>query len=93
MSKSILIIDTPECCDMCKMGFHNEYSDGFECFWESTKHLVNPKGKRPDWCPLKEMPLKKLWNKYHNDYEKGSTDGFNDCIDEILKECDENEAN
>lgn len=46
---------------------------------------------KPDWCPLRDFPEKKTKNKYHNDYEKGVVDGFNSCVDEILKGANWNE--
>ena len=50
--KGIIVVDVPECCDMCKMGFNNECSDEFECFMEPTKRLKNPESEKPDWCPI-----------------------------------------
>lgn len=47
MSKSILVIDTPECCIECTL---REYS---EC--AATKKKIEDAdmwGKKPDWCPL-----------------------------------------
>ena len=52
MSKGIIIVDMPESCDMCKMGFQNEYYDRFECFLEPDKKLKNPEECKPDWCPI-----------------------------------------
>ena len=80
--KGIIVVDVPECCDMCKMGFNNECSDEFECFMEPTKRLKNPESEKPDWCPIK-IPKKIPGEiRYQNEYEKG----WNSCIDEILKE-------
>ena len=52
MSKGIIIVDMPESCDMCKMGFQNEYYDRFECFFVFVKKLKNPEECKPDWCPI-----------------------------------------
>lgn len=57
--KGIIVVDIPECCDMCKMGFNNECSDEFECFMEPTKRLKNPESEKPDWCPIKPIPQRK----------------------------------
>ena len=43
---------------------------------------------KPDWCPLKEVPQKKNRTSVVGDYLKGSVDGYNACIDEILKGSD-----
>ncbi len=89
MSKSILVIDTPERCSTCEFLKRTD-EDYCYCGRLGFDYQVNeymrstPKGK-PDWCPLRALPEKKEENKYHNDYEIGTVDGFNACIDEILK--------
>lgn len=79
MSKSVLIIDTPESCRSC-------YLRGF------TLNLQYCRGKlkdikdvstKPDWCPLMDLP-----EKYNGDYSANMSDasfveGWNQCIDEI----------
>lgn len=84
MSKSILVIDTPENCDQCP------------CFLEVATDCCGVNGKdidghgKPDWCPLKEMVEKTsvgievcIGNK--TECVKSYVDGYNACIDEILK--------
>lgn len=95
MSKSILVIDTPERCSMCEFlkSTDEEYCYcgrlGFD--YQVNEYMRStPKGK-PDWCPHRELPEKKEENKYHNNYERGIVDGFNSCIDEILKGANEND--
>lgn len=85
MSKSILVIDTQESCWGCDL----EY--GHYC--EKEKMYIGEEEFEtiPDWCPLRDLPEKKEENKYHNNYERGIVDGFNTCIDEILKGENENE--
>lgn len=47
MSKSILVIDTPECCIECTL---REYA---ECAATNKKiEDADMWGKKPDWCPL-----------------------------------------
>lgn len=47
MSKSILLIDTPEKCEDCILLYHcHKYDD------------VITIDSKPDWCPLKPMPNK-----------------------------------
>lgn len=88
MSKSILVIDTPEACCQCKFSG----SDGDYCCLKedmvSDSNMISEEeylNKKPDWCPLRDFPEKKSKNKYHNSYERGKVYGFNACIDEILK--------
>lgn len=96
MSKSVLVIDTPEKCLNCPLG-NSEESDGEEVYCNVLQCITYQKGlyedegeeelynsKKPDWCPLKEMPEKR-----HHDLPdcrlKVYDSGWNDCIDEILK--------
>ena len=94
MSKSILVIDTPENCNECELRALTEcdYDKEFYCVanGENVEEFVCSKTK-PDWCPLRDLPEKKEENKYHNNYERGIVDGFNACIDEILKGSNGNE--
>lgn len=81
MSKSVLVIDTPENCRSC-------YLRGF------TLNLQYCRGKlkdikdtsvKPDWCPLKPLP-EKFDNKKDRklgDFEPLFKIGWNQCIDEI----------
>ncbi len=101
MSKSILVIDTPERCSMCK--FLNRTDEDYcYCRLLGFDYQVNeymrsaPKGK-PDWCPLKKLPKKKEEKQYltrtdnrENTETYGETKdavaiGWNMCIDEIVK--------
>lgn len=100
MSKSILIIDTPERCSMCEF-LHRTDEDYCYCGRLGFDYQVNeymrsmPKGK-PNWCPLKEFPERKERIQYCgngvigiNDMSKSRfNEGWNACIDEILKERD-----
>ena len=55
MSKSILIINTPDCCAECKCLKNNR------CIYDEEQRLVPFHGidkKRTDWCPL--VPLEKV---------------------------------
>jgi hypothetical protein len=79
MSKSVLVIDTPENCRSC-------YLRGF------TLNLQYCRGKlkdikdtsiKPDWCPLKPLPEKSTTENDMTDYQCGMVDGRNQCIDEI----------
>lgn len=90
MSKSIILVETPQRCSMCK--FLNDTENGYhycrilDFDYQVDEYMQStPKGK-PDWCPLKEVPNKiaeeNRW--FSEDYAKG----YNTCIDEISKERD-----
>ena len=86
MKKVLLILDMPENCDMCELGFDNEYSDEYECFMEPTKHLESPWAMKPDWCPLHQLPDRKEYDKNIPAMKAHSEDwrnGFNACIEEL----------
>lgn len=82
MSKSILVVDTPEMCIGCMfndMQFCQAMHEGGEFIKDEDLE------RKPDWCPLHEIPKKKECNKYHNTYESGFVLGYNAAIDDILK--------
>lgn len=81
MSKSVLVIDTPENCRSC-------YLRGF------TLNLQYCRGKlkdikdtsvKPDWCPLKPLP-EKMTGVAQTDHWNSIKAGWNGCIDEITGE-------
>ena len=83
MSKSILVIDTPDSCDKCPL-FHGYYTD-MAC--GDNNYGINypyPKDFRQNWCPLKELPKQREIFNHCDDYLNGIDDGWNNCIDEIL---------
>lgn len=94
MSKSILVIDTPENCEKC--GFSG--SDGDVCCLEDK--LISEKeyfDKKADWCPIRDLPRRKIFlgldgaSDAMEIRERGRQEGFNACIDEILKGANRNE--
>ncbi len=98
MSKSILIIDTPESCSKCPL-FSGIYTD-MNCRANGrTIDYPFPDKRISDWCPLREIPEKKTDVYYCRNgvlglnqlSERRFADGYNACISEILKERDENE--
>ena len=90
MSKGIIVVNMPNTCFNCRMGFENEYYDQFECYFKPGEEIKSD-GERPDWCPIKPMPEKKppikqtvspMITEQYEIYDKG----WNACIDEIFKE-------
>lgn len=57
MSKSILVIDTPESCVDCE--FVDCDANGWFCGRTNKEICKNEANdKRPDWCPLQDLPEK-----------------------------------
>lgn len=93
MNKSILVVDTPEKCEECKLcknykrvqhawGNPNTYE--VHCIGRgNTVMRETIKEYRPDWCPLLDFPEKMVEENrwFSEEYARG----FNTCIDEILK--------
>ena len=84
MSKAILVTDMPEKCGKCDLFIcYRQYAgDHGDCFCGKTRQSTLPNDK-PSWCPLKPMPEKQTEEsiRCYCPWE----DGWNDCIDEILK--------
>lgn len=77
MSKGIILLDMPENCRDC------EYF-GLTCkITEEKCNRYNQNGK-PDWCPIRTLPKR----ADHEEYcDNGRYDrGWNDCLNEILKD-------
>lgn len=82
MSKAVLVMDMPEqACQKCILCYETENEDEYLCC--ATGKLV-PDGEKPDWCPLRELPVKKELYLSINS-EKGYCVGWNACLGEILK--------
>lgn len=76
MSKAILLMDMPTCCGECSILEYCHNNDG-----KSDMSI------RQSWCPLREVPERKdeTWD-IMNMEDCYYNDGWNDCINEILKE-------
>ena len=90
MSKSVLVIDTPENCGKCK------FISEFWCRAMNGRRVPN-NDVIPNWCPLKPLPDKmKLTGVYGREYFQSNGKmpsykiGWNDCLREITGE-DNNE--
>lgn len=98
MSKSILVIDTPENCYDCPFG--TEYCGNLEYDWlceladcldydaflMTEEHYDRESKSRPEWCPLKPLPEKKSTTAPVSNYEVQKNlfaAGWNNCIDKI----------
>lgn len=97
MSKVMLIMDKPNACIKCSFCFkademsmgNFEYKRLYSCKHIPSDvegiYLEDILHKKPDWCPLKDVPKKRTAQKYKNPL-KSWINGWNACIDEILKE-------
>ena len=75
MSKAILVIDMPNSCEECDVIDFCHSND-----WKTNLKI------KPDWCPLRELPQKKEEKVYTSLFAIAKKNGWNDCIDAILKE-------
>lgn len=81
MAKVVLVMDMQERCDMCDLRYTLPF--GNKVCYIKLKGVTGE--KRPDWCPLQELPEKKETNYYMNNKEKGIVEGCNACLDAIDK--------
>ena len=83
MSKSVLVIDTPEYCALCVLR-----SGVLHPFCRVNNRDITDLSIRPDWCPLKSFPEKFDDEKERKlgDFEPLFKIGWNSCIDAITKE-------
>lgn len=77
MSKSVLVIDTPEKCVSCI------YVGTFHAFCRINCRDIKDLSARPDWCPLMDLPEKDNGDYPANTFDAGFAEGRNQCIDEI----------
>ena len=92
MSKSVLVMDTPESCADCKIGRDmSGYMEVCIICPITNKVALNEEAEAvPDWCPLKLLPEKmKVTGLYNGEYFKTGGKppsykiGWNACVDEI----------
>lgn len=99
MSKSVLVLKTPENCLDCQ--FCYELDEGVEACCsimddDKDKSLMKEidceygycQGK-PNWCPLKPLPEKMDVGNIGNIHNFNRAVGWNTCIDEIAGESKE----
>lgn len=82
MAKAVLVMDMPESCWECPcMKELYEYS-----ICEVKTNVCDEyEHNRPDWCPLRELPERKKADTDLLTMESGIVEGWNACLDEILK--------
>lgn len=94
MSKSVLVLDTPETCLDCM--FCHEFDEGKEAYCyvmdgdkdsELTKRIDCEHGYcqgKPAWCPLKPLPEEKEEEYWRSKPSLAWIRGWNTCISKII---------
>ena len=90
MSKAILVMDMPSSCDMCEFVQVDDTVGNMTCMDPISEvygcDVSDYIGCRADGCPLRELPEKiTSWKGKSTNYQQGHRDGYNACIDELLK--------
>lgn len=96
MSKSVLVIDTPDSCRECNFRKYNEFGRCYVCAAKNNYMIDRDADidQKQSWCPLSPLPKKIDLDKYFMRGDcKSMTHmvmnirdrGWNECIDEILK--------
>lgn len=91
MNKAILVMDMPKSCGECSIcASWQESAFSTREYWcpVMDNKAVEP-NKRPDWCPLKELPQKQIVHSIDTAHHRFAKDGYNHCIDKILKGSEE----
>lgn len=82
--KAVLVMDMPENCGACKLSS----GDGFHLICPFSSRGIEAYIKnRYKGCPLQELPEK--WSGIEldsmQDYERARAEGYNYCIENIVK--------
>lgn len=81
MSKAILVMDMPSCCDECDVICTQYYT--------AIKDKNFENYMKPNNCPLREVPQKKDYDYCDRSIWTHERIGYNACIDEIMKGSEE----
>ncbi len=88
MSKSILVLDTPNSCRNCPLRV-DSYAHYELCAGTRVKNIVNSyrkAGTKPEWCPLKPLPSYKDLkpdNSLESQLSYQFNQGYNSCLEDI----------
>lgn len=84
MAKAVLVMDMPECCADCQLA--DDDPSGLYCVFADDYYDGSDSSEdRASFCPLRELLEKKeLYLSINN--QKGYCEGWNACLDKILKE-------
>ena len=83
--KGYILVDMPDKCCNCRMGFVNECYDQFECYFKPGVKIKPDIEGRPDWCPIRPQPEKfEAGREMWDEFEDGVESGRNNLIDEMF---------
>lgn len=88
MAKAVLVMDMPESCFGCNFLYCDGDTNLDSCqAREKARPVDSETYKKPDWCPLQELPEKipELKSGYESINRTLHREGWNACLDEILK--------
>lgn len=84
MAKAVLVMDMPETCFGCNFLYCDGDTNLDSCqAREKARPVDSETYKKPDWCPLRELPERKKLT-YTDLCTDCEASGWNDCLDEIL---------
>lgn len=90
MSKAVLLMDMPESCMGCNFMYCDIDNNKESCqAKENARPIDLEKESKPDWCPLRPMPKKKLSCDVHNVQSMAegiAAASWNACFDAIMEE-------
>lgn len=86
MAKAILIMDMPSRCIECPLlaSWQDSASAPRNYWCPYNLEITIEVEKRSEWCPLREVPQKKVIHCTDTMHHRHAKDGYNACIDEIL---------
>ena len=89
MSKSIIVIDTPNTCGECLFNqiYNPSFCSDLTVCTAVKNRLFIWQDDKPKWCPLRPLPNRKEDLHYPcNEYLQAVNEGWNVCLDEITGE-------
>lgn len=81
MSKAILVMNMPRNCKECLLCEKITSRMGDCKITGRSMYLID----KPSSCPLRKLPSKDTKSYFPDEYSDGHRDGYNACIDEILR--------
>lgn len=81
MSKGIIMVDIPADCRDCLL---RSLAD--DCIVGRNVMEYRHNKSKPDWCPIRALPDKLESNSRNAHEDFDYVCGWNDCIDELLKD-------
>ena len=93
MCKMVAVLREPKSCEFCEFGklticgaMYNYMVDKKPSKEYERYNIMRYKfsNARPDWCPLKPLPQKRAYANCHYDDDYHWAEGWNDCIEMIL---------